>query len=1156
MRSFIPFLILLFALHMPAHAQETGKTLLWRITGNGLQKPSYLYGTMHLKARKLFDFPDSLYAALDNTEVFALEVNPDSLNNLVTDYADKLINKKEKDEDHKKEKKLRDILTPSELRTLRENLPAGSDIDPEELTVKQAYLMKDKLTRHRTHKDDMSTFVDAYLYSIAKDKDKIISGLERMEDQLNLLLETDMSSVDPKKMANYISSSTSIEDQMIEMYLDKDLDALLKLTNLMSEKQEDLLLTERNKTMLHSMDSIMQLHSLFSAVGALHLPGAHGLISLLRAKGYTVRPVMCNTYKNGADYKFRAEGANWVTVTSEKDGYSIAMPGQPNDINAGNGTVVMKMYFDLVSSKCYIVNHTNRPDTSTSPDELADIMAKSMSAVADDIESRPVKNGGLTGKEYFFKGKADLHYHMQILVNNTDIYMLGVYAQGPTVRNADAFFNSFRRIPKSSAALITRTFDDIRLTASVPDNKPVRAVEHSEDSSGKQTVYTIVDPALGVYYFIVCNEVGVGYNFNNDTVFVRGMKDKLAGQKLGSTFSKISHDGYNGYDIETDLFSNMRIKSRLLFCGNREYNALVQYPDNEKNSAGADEFLRSLRVIPSYPASMHLQMPSTGAFSTFAPLPFREDTADGPGVDTTMPYTLTYQCFDTGTLLTYDIRVKRLSPYYWNTDDTLMLRTWISMVILPTDSTPVYTYRTKDGMLYGEARAYKTYSDKIHRIVAISDGRTRYMLDCTYPISLKDDRRIDSFYSAFRVLKRDLQSLRRSSDALLADLHSADSATNARANKSIDEVFFSTNDLPILLREACRPFPYDTSSTTYEDISSRLFDLVVRYADSITLPQLKALYNDPVIARKGRQFNVLNMISDKEDTVAAYSIIKELLLTSPPAHGSSYLSYYRLRRHLPLVRTLYPELLQHCADSTISYLVCELAHDLLDSGRISMNEIFPYAATIIEKSRQQRQHNGAMPDKSLLHLLARIGSADAWKEIEQYQYINKNGLRYAAVVVLVDSQRTPAPAVLDSIAADRDLRKGLYDMLDKHGRISLFPRRFLKQEHFAESSISEMDYEGYYSNYTPIGTRMEMYKGKKQKFYLYDIEEIESGKHYLGVAGPYKDNVSLTIDSDDDASGMYEEPLDKTNVNNQLKVYLINKKIADTRNADKVSDTD
>src|SRR5580765_6625301 len=52
-------------------------SLLWEITGNGLQKPSYLFGTMHVSDKLAFHLGDSFYNAIKNVQVVALETNPE-----------------------------------------------------------------------------------------------------------------------------------------------------------------------------------------------------------------------------------------------------------------------------------------------------------------------------------------------------------------------------------------------------------------------------------------------------------------------------------------------------------------------------------------------------------------------------------------------------------------------------------------------------------------------------------------------------------------------------------------------------------------------------------------------------------------------------------------------------------------------------------------------------------------------------------------------------------------------------------------------------------------------------------------------------------------------------------------------------------------------
>src|SRR5438270_12723784 len=52
-------------------------SLFWEITGNGLKKPSYLFGTMHVSSKMVFHLSDSFYNAMRSTDAVALELNPE-----------------------------------------------------------------------------------------------------------------------------------------------------------------------------------------------------------------------------------------------------------------------------------------------------------------------------------------------------------------------------------------------------------------------------------------------------------------------------------------------------------------------------------------------------------------------------------------------------------------------------------------------------------------------------------------------------------------------------------------------------------------------------------------------------------------------------------------------------------------------------------------------------------------------------------------------------------------------------------------------------------------------------------------------------------------------------------------------------------------------
>src|SRR5688572_33508818 len=69
-------LIFLFPLLINSQNQKKYPALLWKISGNGLKKPSYLYGTMHVSNRVAYYLSEQFFSALKSVDVVGLETNP------------------------------------------------------------------------------------------------------------------------------------------------------------------------------------------------------------------------------------------------------------------------------------------------------------------------------------------------------------------------------------------------------------------------------------------------------------------------------------------------------------------------------------------------------------------------------------------------------------------------------------------------------------------------------------------------------------------------------------------------------------------------------------------------------------------------------------------------------------------------------------------------------------------------------------------------------------------------------------------------------------------------------------------------------------------------------------------------------------------------
>ena len=63
-KIFFSLLFLFTLISGYAQVNTKQKGLLWEITGNGLKKPSYVYGTMHISQKLAFHLGDSFYNAI------------------------------------------------------------------------------------------------------------------------------------------------------------------------------------------------------------------------------------------------------------------------------------------------------------------------------------------------------------------------------------------------------------------------------------------------------------------------------------------------------------------------------------------------------------------------------------------------------------------------------------------------------------------------------------------------------------------------------------------------------------------------------------------------------------------------------------------------------------------------------------------------------------------------------------------------------------------------------------------------------------------------------------------------------------------------------------------------------------------------------------
>ena len=285
---------------MPCSAQ-----LLYKISGNGLEKPSYIIGTHHLANVGFVEKINGVKEALTETEQVYGELKWDALTN--PDSLKVLQEVMQLPEGTT----LKSLLTDEQYSRLNSFLKAklGAGLDnpnvapmgkmtPMALVTQLQVLTF--LMNHMGEFDPTSTF-DQYFQTQAQKNNMLCGGLETVAFQADVLYKSQSLERQVEQLMCLIDNekfNSQMMEDMTKAFYAQDLDALKKA---MDEKlgtscdstpeEEALLIYNRNANWLKLMPGIMKASPTFFAVGAGHLPGEKGVLQLLRNAGYTVEGV-------------------------------------------------------------------------------------------------------------------------------------------------------------------------------------------------------------------------------------------------------------------------------------------------------------------------------------------------------------------------------------------------------------------------------------------------------------------------------------------------------------------------------------------------------------------------------------------------------------------------------------------------------------------------------------------------------------------------------------------------------------------------------------------------------------------------------------------------------------------------------------------------
>lgn len=275
---------------MNAPAKPTGtNTLLWKISGNGLQQPSYLFGTMHILCDKDAGLSANLKKVIKDVKVIYFELDMDDMGELMGAMKFLKMNG---------DVKLSDLLTPEEYQKVDSFFKKNPMPIPFSFmnTFKPMFISSMIGESIMPCGEEKKNGMEQQIMAENKRYGKEIKGLETTEFQASIF-DSIPYQKQAKDLVNYIDSLDSyrkITQEMVDVYKKQDLkrmDSLATKSDPGMEQYMDLLLYDRNRRWATNMPNIMGQRSTLFAVGAGHLSGENGVISLLKKQGYTLTPM-------------------------------------------------------------------------------------------------------------------------------------------------------------------------------------------------------------------------------------------------------------------------------------------------------------------------------------------------------------------------------------------------------------------------------------------------------------------------------------------------------------------------------------------------------------------------------------------------------------------------------------------------------------------------------------------------------------------------------------------------------------------------------------------------------------------------------------------------------------------------------------------------
>ena len=267
--------------------------LVWKISGNGIKKPSYILGTHHGCPFTYCDSIPGLMKAFDKVDNIIGEINMIEFSEMSPERMQKMQAMMMMPADTS----LPSLFSTEEAAKVNEWLGKKMGASLEMLSVMKPMTImvtvQNKEMMEVIPEIATMTTIDKYMQTLGQRKGKTIGELETADYQMELLYGNSLEEQADAllEMIDH-GDSKGLLQQLTNAYKSQNLDTLWKVfQEQMTGYEYDAIVKVRNLNWEKQMKELLPKQSTLFVVGAGHLPGESGMINLLREAGFKVKPV-------------------------------------------------------------------------------------------------------------------------------------------------------------------------------------------------------------------------------------------------------------------------------------------------------------------------------------------------------------------------------------------------------------------------------------------------------------------------------------------------------------------------------------------------------------------------------------------------------------------------------------------------------------------------------------------------------------------------------------------------------------------------------------------------------------------------------------------------------------------------------------------------